>query len=281
MVEKFLVDLFRRVQKRKIGIIIDGNVVDQKLIAELPKLTERLRELGDIKIAEVIYETKLSNTEYENVIESGFTNKIVAGNLELNLLLDTYDMVLSDNSVDIIVICTQRDSLIPLFTELRKSVTTFALVKDRNRVSKAFLESFDGLIDLDKIDEFTLNEPDLSEIESIISQSNGQDDAEDYLLTDAGIDANIGIVSEDLEEQSYVFEDIGIDELKKAERDQKLTQDKSKSNKVKKAKRVLKPAKEKLKMKSKKVTKKETSKKLTSKKSTKRKKPANKKRTET
>lgn len=281
MVEKFLVDLFRRVQKRKIGIIIDGNVVDQKLIAELPKLTERLRELGDIKIAEVIYETKLSNTEYQNLIEFGFTNKIVAGNLELNLLLDTYDMVLSDNSVDIIVICTQRDSLIPLFTELRKSVTTFALVKDRNRVSKAFLESFDGLIDLDKIEEFTLNEPNLSEIESIISQSNGQDDAEDYLLTDAEIDANIGIVSEDLEEQSYVFEDVGIDELKKAEQDQKLTQDKPKSNKVKKAKRVLKPAKEKPKMKSKKVTKQETSKKLTSKKSTKRKKPANKKRTET
>ncbi|MHA2277664.1 MAG: hypothetical protein ACXAC2_17930 [Candidatus Kariarchaeaceae archaeon] len=197
MVEKFLVDLFRRTQKQKIAIVVDGSIVSQTVIEVLPSLVEKLREIGDIKVAEVISDSKIPDKDYEYLTQAGFTNKVVASNLELNLLSQTYDMILSDKSIDTLVLGTENDNLIPLVTELRKNVTIFALTG--KPISKAFEESFDGIIDATNIDDFQFTTSDLSEIESIIGTG----------------DANISPMSDDLEEQSDLDEELKIQEIRK------------------------------------------------------------------
>ncbi|MFV2015660.1 MAG: hypothetical protein ACC656_09550 [Candidatus Heimdallarchaeota archaeon] len=211
MVEKFLVDLFRRTQTQKIAIIVDGRIVSESFIEALPSLMEKLREIGDIKIAEVIYEAKIPDKDYEILNQAGFTHKVVASNLDLNLLSQTYDMILSDKSIDTLVLGTENKNLIPLVTELRKNVTIFALIS--KSVSKAFEESFDGIIETSKIDEFHFTTSDLSEVESIIG-ING-----DFISTETSSrwaskdnDANIGPISDDLEEQLDLEEELKIQE---------------------------------------------------------------------
>jgi uncharacterized protein (TIGR00288 family) len=191
------VDLFRRTQKQKIAIVVDGSIVSQTVIEVLPSLVEKLREIGDIKVAEVISDSKIPDKDYEYLTQAGFTNKVVASNLELNLLSQTYDMILSDKSIDTLVLGTENDNLIPLVTELRKNVTIFALTG--KPISKAFEESFDGIIDATNIDDFQFTTSDLSEIESIIGTG----------------DANISPMSDDLEEQSDLDEELKIQEIRK------------------------------------------------------------------
>lgn len=212
MVEKRLLDLFRRSQKQKIAIMIDGGIISSdNMYASLPNLIEKLREIGDIKVAEVIYEVKIPEKDYEYLTQSGFNYKVVPGNLDLNLLSDTYDLILSDNSIDTLVFGTTNDSLIPLVTELRKKVTIFALTN--KEVSKGFEEAFDGIIDISKVDEFTFTTTDLSELDSIIGVQG------EMMSTDVSIDwgsvnkdANIGPVSEDLDEQAELVEELKLQE---------------------------------------------------------------------
>lgn len=217
MVEKFLVDLFRRTQKQKVAIIVDGGIVSEKFIESLPGLVEKLREIGDIKVAEVIYEAKIPDKDYEYLTQAGFTHRVFASNLNLNLLSQTYDLILSDKSIDTLVLGTENENLIPLVTELRKSVTIFALIS--KPISKAFEESFDGIIEIFKVDEFQFTTSDLSEVESIIG-TNG-----DFLPTESSIgwtsvdnDANIGPVSDNLEEQSDLEEELKIQQHDKSQR---------------------------------------------------------------
>jgi uncharacterized protein (TIGR00288 family) len=195
---------------------VDGSIVSQSFIKVLPSLVEKLREIGDIKVAEVISDSKMADKDYQYLTQAGFTNKVVASNLELNLLSETYDMILSDKSIDTLVLGTENDNLIPLVTELRKNVTIFALTG--KPISKAFEESFDGIIEANNIDDFQFTTSDLSEIESIIG-TNGDlmssDPTTSWVASEG--DANISPMSDDLEEQSDLDEELKIQENQKKE----------------------------------------------------------------
>ena len=120
--------------------------------------------------------------------------------------------------VDFIVLGTHREELIPLFTEIRKSATVFALIDDVSSVSKAFEESFDGIIEVSKIEEFSFNSTQFSELDQIIQQANGQTHSNpdplvsDYTGTPDEVvdDSNIGTFSED-----YIEDDSMIEDMKK------------------------------------------------------------------
>lgn len=188
---------------------MDGRIVSESFIESLPTLVEKLREIGDIKVAEVIYETKIPEKDYEFLTQVGFTNKVVPSNLDLNLLSQTYDLILSDKSIDTLVLGIDNESLLPLVTELRKNVTIFALTS--KPVSKAFEESFDGIIETSKIDDFHFTTSDLSEVDSIIG-TNGDFLSPAFSTRWVAVeaDANIGPISDDLEEQLDLEEELKI-----------------------------------------------------------------------
>lgn len=193
MVENFLQDLFSRFQKSRIAIIIRGDIIDQNMIGSLNVLRKKLKELGDIKISECMYENSLPEGHIDKLRASGFGNKIVPGNLDLNYMLYVYDLVLS-NKADIFVLGTQDESLIPLYTEIRSTSTVFAFVKNSN-LSSAFKESFDQIIFLDKIDEFNFNITDYNEMANILNSTVTK--LENVETTKESMDElNIGTISE-------------------------------------------------------------------------------------
>lgn len=188
MVEKFLVDLFQRVKKNKIAIIISGNEVNDNLLNLLPKLRAKLKNVGELKFASVIYEGNLPESHFNYLQEAGFSHRIVPSNLTLNYLIDVYDLFLKED-FDMIILGTNDVDLIPLITEIRKKCTIYGLVRE-NSVSKAIAESFDGLIKIESLDDFTFEEESIPEytIDGSYIPSTKSDQIVDL--------ANIGITSD-------------------------------------------------------------------------------------
>ena len=226
MVEKFLLDLFRRSQKQKIAVLIDGDYTSPKILSALPTLMEKLREFGDIKIAEVVYDSKISDDQYKALMQVGFTQNIVAGNLDLHFLFQCYDIALSDNTIEMIVVGTNRTNLIPLFTELRKEVTTYALLESHQ--SKSFEECFDGVIMVDSLDDFTFSTTEISEVSSLMNTNgNGESAHEEIANEEVILDANIGPMSDTMEEQTTLIEELKQKESEVEEVKDEVVEDKT------------------------------------------------------
>ena len=223
MVEKFLAEVYQKVRNNRVAIFIDGESLSNEFVEILPILRDKVKELGEIRLAEVYYVNSVPKRDFELLRQAGFTDTIVPANIELSFLLEVYDNVLEEKA-DFLILGTQRDELIPLFAEIRKSVTVFALVDNKSKVSQAFLEAFDGIIEVNKIDEFVFNELQFSEIDqliqqSVISESNGQAESEnngtselisDYTgpYTNVVDESNIGTFSEDALEDEEMLEEM-------------------------------------------------------------------------
>jgi len=227
MVENFLVEIYRKLRSKQVAIIIDGENLDSTILTKLSTLREKINELGEIRVAEVIFENKIAKRDFEYLRESGFTDMVVPGNIELSYLLETYDLVLEEK-VDFLVLGTHREELIPLFTECRKTVTVFGLIDNFDSVSKAFIESFDGIIEVDKIDEFVFNATQFSEFDQLIQQASSDTNGSSLMDHSSNIsdytgsvesvvdETNIGTFSEDIIEDEHL-----IEEMKKEEKENK------------------------------------------------------------
>lgn len=207
--ENFLQEIYRRLRSNQVGIFIDGEDLPKSILSALPTLRERLKEIGEIRFAQVMYQSNIDENEFKVLRQTGFSDKIFPGNLELSLILEAYDVVL-DKKIDFIIIGSTSDEMISLFTELRKTVTVFAFVDDIKRVSKAFQESVDGIITQDTVADFVFNSKSLYEFDQFISSTNGDTgtdspDHDQYV----GDEANIGTFSEE------IVEDDLIEEMKK------------------------------------------------------------------
>lgn len=151
MVEKFLVDLFQRVKKNEIAIILSGDFVDRQVLEFLPKLRSKLKDVGDVKVATVIYADSLPKDHFEPLQNSGFSHKIVHSYEDLYYLIEVYHLYLK-GEFDMIILGTNSEQLLPLFTEIRQKATVYGLTN--NNVPVSIEESLDGMIHIENIDDF-------------------------------------------------------------------------------------------------------------------------------
>ncbi|MHA2502969.1 MAG: hypothetical protein ACXAE3_08870 [Candidatus Kariarchaeaceae archaeon] len=223
IVENFLTEIYGRLRQKQVAIMIDGQSLSQGYLGYLPVLRDKVKELGEIKVAEVFYENTVPKKDFDSLRQAGFSDVVIPGNIELVFLLDAYELIL-DEKVDFIILGTHREELIPLFTEIRKSATVFGLVDKLSDVSKAFEESFDGIIEVENIESFSFSSTSFSEFDQIMQQANGHaEQVSDKLMSDyTGTpeevvdDANIGTFSED-----YLEDDDMIKGIKKDQKDMK------------------------------------------------------------
>ncbi len=183
MVEKFLVDLIQRVKKNEIAIILSGDFVDSELLEFLPKLKNKLKTVGDIKVATVIYANKLPESHFDPLRKAGFSHKIAHSFLELNYLIEVYDLYLREE-IDIIILGTKSEMLIPLFTEIRQKNTIYGLTKGNLPVS--IVESFDGMININAIEDFEFVEKKIPDFAMEGSDYSDEDNDDFIDITNIG-----------------------------------------------------------------------------------------------
>ncbi|MCY3410876.1 MAG: hypothetical protein INQ03_04480 [Candidatus Heimdallarchaeota archaeon] len=191
MVEKFLVDLFQRIKKHKIAVLLSGDVVDDQVIEFLSTLRLKLKDIGDLKYARILYEDTIPEMHLDALRAAGFSHKIVPSFLELNFLIDVYDIYLVDD-IDLFILGTNSESLIPMFTEIRQKGSVYWL--QTGRECESIVGSCDGVISLSNIDEFIENQRDFNKYS--IDGSSGEIEASFKQEIDL---ANIGPTSEKID----------------------------------------------------------------------------------
>ena len=153
MIENILADIYRRIRRKRVAILISGDIITDTILNSLPILRDKIKEdVGDLKIAEIINDQTLTSEYFDNIVQSGFTSWIIPTHLELGFLLEVYDIVLT-NKADLLILGTKSRSLIPLFQEIKKDISLF-IVTENKKINQALSESFDGVIQLDDLENF-------------------------------------------------------------------------------------------------------------------------------
>lgn len=161
MIENILADIYRRIRRKRVAILISGDIITDTILNSLPILRDKIKEeVGDLKIAEIINDHTLTSEYFDNIVQSGFTSRIIPTHLELGFLLEVYDIVLT-NKADLLILGTKSRSLIPLFQEIKKDISLF-IVTENQKINQALSESFDGVIQLDDLENFRFDDQDLA-----------------------------------------------------------------------------------------------------------------------
>lgn len=169
MIENILADLYRRIRRKRVAILFSGDIITKNILKSLPSLRDKIKEeVGDLKIAEIINNQTLSTTNFEDIVHSGFTSRIIPTHLELGFLLEVYDIVLT-NKADLLILGTESKSLIPLFQEIKKEISLFIITEDQN-INRALSESFDGVIQLDNLNEFKFDNVSIQELAPLLEE---------------------------------------------------------------------------------------------------------------
>ena len=170
MIENILADLYRRIRRKRVAILFSGDIISKNILKSLPRLRDKIREeVGDLKIAEVINNHTLSSENFEDIVQSGFTSRIIPTHLELGFLLEVYDIVLT-NKADLLILGTNSKSLIPLFQEIKKDISLFIITEDKN-IDRALSESFDGVIQLDNLENYTFDDVSIPELAPLLEEN--------------------------------------------------------------------------------------------------------------
>ncbi len=169
MIENILADLYRRIRRKRVAILFSGDIITKNILKSLPSLRDKIKEeVGDLKIAEIINNQTLSTTNFEDIVHSGFTSRIIPTHLELGFLLEVYDIVLT-NRADLLILGTESRALIPLFQEIKKDISLFIITEDQN-INRALSESFDGVIQLDNLNEFKFDNVSIQELAPLLEE---------------------------------------------------------------------------------------------------------------
>ena len=169
MIENILADLYRRIRRKRVAILFSGDIITKNILKSLPSLRDKIKEeVGDLKIAEIINNQTLSSTNFEDIVQSGFTSRIIPTHLELGFLLEVYDIVLT-NRADLLILGTESRALIPLFQEIKKDISLFIITEDQN-INRALSESFDGVIQLDNLNEFKFDNVSIQELAPLLEE---------------------------------------------------------------------------------------------------------------
>ncbi len=149
----YINSLIRR--KPRFGIIIDFDLFEKSSLEPLKMLIQTIQQYGMIKYSQIISRKKLSESDTYKLNQMGFGVIIAPKNtFAITFLLEAYDLVL-ENKVNYMIFGSNKDELRVLFLESKKDlIESIGLVWDP--INSKMLNYFDRIINLNKVDEFTL-----------------------------------------------------------------------------------------------------------------------------
>lgn len=111
---KQYIPLTRRSNERNIGLLVDGpNMLRNEFHLDLETIKEIVTESGKIKVAKVLLNQYASDKLIEAVVNQGFTPIIVAGDVDVQLAVEAFELVYNPN-IDVIALMTRNADFLPL-----------------------------------------------------------------------------------------------------------------------------------------------------------------------
>jgi uncharacterized protein (TIGR00288 family) len=111
---KQYIPLTRKSSERNIGLLVDGpNMLRNEFHLDLETIKEIVTESGKIKVAKVLLNQYASDKLIEAVVNQGFTPIIVAGDVDVQLAVEAFELVYNPN-IDVIALMTRNADFLPL-----------------------------------------------------------------------------------------------------------------------------------------------------------------------
>ena len=143
---KQYIPLTRRSNERNIGLLVDGpNMLRNEFHLDLEMIKEIVSENGVIKVAKVLMNQYASDKLIEAVVNQGFTPIIVAGDVDVQLAVEAFELVYNPN-IDVIALMTRNADFLPLINIAKENGKETMVIGAEPGFSVALKNSADSAI---------------------------------------------------------------------------------------------------------------------------------------
>ncbi|WP_461865010.1 TIGR00288 family NYN domain-containing protein [Thermococcus sp.] len=118
--EKEEVRKAKKIQKRSIGLIIDGpNILRKEFGVKLEDIKEALENVGNIRVAKVVLNQYAPQGLIEAIVNQGFEPIIVAGDTDVRIAIEAMELIYNSD-VEAIAIATRDADFLPIISEAKR-----------------------------------------------------------------------------------------------------------------------------------------------------------------
>ena len=110
----------KKIQKRSIGLIIDGpNILRKEFGVKLEDIKEALENVGNIRVAKVVLNQYAPQGLIEAIVNQGFEPIIVAGDTDVRIAIEAMELIYNSD-VEAIAIATRDADFLPIISEAKR-----------------------------------------------------------------------------------------------------------------------------------------------------------------
>ena len=143
---KQYIPLTRKSNERNIGLLVDGpNMLRNEFHLDLEMIKGIVSENGVIKVAKVLMNQYASDKLIEAVVNQGFTPIIVAGDVDVQLAVEAFELVYNPN-IDVIALMTRNADFLPLINIAKENGKETMVIGAEPGFSVALKNSADSAI---------------------------------------------------------------------------------------------------------------------------------------
>jgi uncharacterized protein (TIGR00288 family) len=143
---KEYIPLTRKSGDKNVGLLIDGpNMLRNEFHLDLEIIKEIVNETGKLKVAKVLLNQYASDKLIEAVVNQGFSPIIVAGDVDVQLAVEAFEMIYNPN-IDVIALMTRNADFLPLINIAKENGKETLVIGAEPGFSIALKNSADNAI---------------------------------------------------------------------------------------------------------------------------------------
>ena len=143
---KEYIPLKRKSGEKNVGLLIDGpNMLRNEFHLDLEIIKDIVREKGNLKVAKVLMNQYASDKLIEAVVNQGFSPIIVAGDVDVQLAVEAFEMIYNPN-IDIVTLMTRNADFLPLINIAKENGKETMVIGAEPGFSIALKNSADNAI---------------------------------------------------------------------------------------------------------------------------------------
>lgn len=143
---KEYIPIKRRSGDKNVGLLIDGpNMLRNEFHLDLEIIKEIVNETGKLKVAKVLMNQYASDKLIEAVVNQGFSPIIVAGDVDVQLAVEAFELIYNPN-IDVIALMTRNADFLPLINIAKENGKETMVIGAEPGFSIALKNSADNAI---------------------------------------------------------------------------------------------------------------------------------------
>lgn len=143
---KEYIPLTRKSGEKNVGLLIDGpNMLRNEFHLDLEIIKEIVNETGNLKVAKVLMNQYASDKLIEAVVNQGFSPIIVAGDVDVQLAVEAFELIYNPN-IDVIALMTRNADFLPLINIAKENGKETMVIGAEPGFSIALKNSADNAI---------------------------------------------------------------------------------------------------------------------------------------